>query len=479
MDCTAAPRRMATVAVPGDPPARDTPAAAPMLATTPSAPGRAAEPSGRMATVAEPRRPYPGAGGANAGPVGWPTGPAPPWPGGRPPADFHDLAGGIFDLSPRPGQEPIDPSAARALVATMATMGYSASHRAKVASHTRMWLRFAAAMKVHPYRVTAFSLAALYCWYVLIKRNKRCPGQPHNVRSLRHVASSLATASAWHGWARFSPPDARYPDAGYQIGPVEKRILKAVVKGLAKAAPPVSHRKQPLIWAILVPVLEHLRATQARAEYLATRAWMLLAYFGLLRAAEFVTDAHPDKVLRVEHVEWTPAGVRLVLHRPKTADLLAHDRPGCQVVEITTLAGQEAAADPVRALREYMEEAALLAPGAARRPLFDAAGPLTRKRAVDTVRAALLAIGAQDASAFAGHSFRSGRATDMANLGAPMPALCRSGRWASPVSALRYVRTMDGIQDLLGHLTSPAGGGGSDGDESPGGGSSASSSVEI
>jgi integrase len=170
-------------------------------------------------------------------------------------------------------------------------------------------------------------------------------------------------------------------------------------------------------------------ATRAGAR---DRALLLLGFGAALRRSELVS-------LDAEDVQETAEGLRVRIRRSKT-DLEARGD------EVGVVRGQHPDVDPVRALNTWRILGEIAAG-----PLFR---PVTRSDAVRrgrlspqtvalVVQRAAGRAGLPTPQAFAGHSLRSGCATQAALEGAPERAIMRQGRWRSIATVRRYIRSGD------------------------------------
>jgi integrase len=203
-----------------------------------------------------------------------------------------------------------------------------------------------------------------------------------------------------------------------------------VIQGIRRSLGTAPAQKE----AVLTPTLRRLVAscdpkTRVGAR---DRALLLLGFGAALRRSELVA-------LDTDDVTVTDEGLRIRIRRSKT-DPEAHGD------EVGVVKGQHPDIDPVRALQNWLHLGGITAG-----PLFR---PVTR---ADTVRRGRLSgqtvalivqrtaqrAGLPAPEAFAGHSLRSGCATQAAVEGAPERAIMRQGRWRSSAPVRRYIRTGD------------------------------------
>ena len=218
--------------------------------------------------------------------------------------------------------------------------------------------------------------------------------------------------------------------AGHVPPPTADWEVRQVIQGIRRSLGTAPAQKE----AVLTPTLRRLVAscdpkTRVGAR---DRALLLLGFGAALRRSELVA-------LDTDDVTVTDEGLRIRIRRSKT-DPEAHGD------EVGVVKGQHPDIDPVRALQNWLHLGGITAG-----PLFR---PVTR---ADTVRRGRLSgqtvalivqrtaqrAGLPAPEAFAGHSLRSGCATQAAVEGAPERAIMRQGRWRSSAPVRRYIRTGD------------------------------------
>jgi site-specific recombinase XerD len=238
----------------------------------------------------------------------------------------------------------------------------------------------------------------------------------------RNAASTiqrrLAAISQVHQLAGHVPP----PTADWEV--------RQVVQGIRRSLGTAPAQKE----AVLTPTLRRLVGTCDPKTRVGARdrALLLLGFGAALRRSELVA-------LDVEDVTVTDEGLRIRIRRSKTD-------PEARGDDVGVVKGQHPDIDPVRALENWRRRGDITAG-----PLFR---PVTR---ADTVRRGRLSgqtvaliiqrtaerAGLPAPEAFAGHSLRSGCATQAAVEGAPERAIMRQGRWRSSATVRRYIRTGD------------------------------------
>ena len=168
------------------------------------------------------------------------------------------------------------------------------------------------------------------------------------------------------------------------------------------------------------------------------KAMLLLGFAAALRRSELAA-------VRLEHVSYTPEGLRLLIPRSKS------DQGGAgQAVGVAY--GDHAATCPVRAVRSYVSTAsAALADQGSTSPL---SGPVFRKvdrwgrlgakalsgRAVAEIVKRTASAAGLDPAPYGGHSLRAGFATTAARAGKPDRAIQKQTRHKSAAMLAEYVR---------------------------------------
>ena len=255
------------------------------------------------------------------------------------------------------------------------------------------------------------------------------PAEPATVALyVTHLARTGSAASTIQ--RRLAAISQVHQLAGHVPPPTQDWEVRQVVQGIRRRLGTAPAQKE----AVLTATLRRLIAscdpeTRVGAR---DRALLLLGFGAALRRSELVA-------LDVEDVTVTDEGLRIRIRRSKT-DPEAHGD------EVGVVKGQHPDIDPVRALQNWRELGGITAG-----PLFR---PVTR---ADTVRRGRLSgqtvalivqrtaerAGLPAPEAFAGHSLRSGCATQAAVEGAPERAIMRQGRWRSAATVRRYIRTGD------------------------------------
>jgi len=253
------------------------------------------------------------------------------------------------------------------------------------------------------------------------------PAEPATVALyVTHLARSGAAAATIQ--RRLAAISQVHQLAGHVPPPTADWEVRQVVQGIRRRLGTAPAQKE----AVLTPTLRRLVATcdpstRAGAR---DRALLLIGFGAALRRSELVA-------LDFEDITETDEGLRVRIRRSKTD-------PEGSGAEVGIVRGQHPDIDPVRALRTWRELGAITSG-----PLFH---PVTR---ADTVREGRLSdqavalivrraaerAGLPAPEAFAGHSLRSGCATQAAMEGAPERAIMRQGRWRSTATVRRYIHS--------------------------------------
>lgn len=211
--------------------------------------------------------------------------------------------------------------------------------------------------------------------------------------------------------------------AGFE-SPRRSAHVRTVFTGIRKTVGIAPTKKAPLLMPALRRMIAGLPSGMGGAR---DKALLMLGFAGAFRRSELVG-------LHVEHVTFDAEGLRVYLPRSKT------DQEG-KGTTVGIPFGDRLETCPVRAVRAWLELSRISAG-----PLFRAvtkSGHLQEKalgaRSVAlVVKKHVEAVGL-DASTFAGHSLRSGLATQAAKSGKQERDIMRQGRWKSERVARGYI----------------------------------------
>lgn len=211
-------------------------------------------------------------------------------------------------------------------------------------------------------------------------------------------------------------------------------LVSKAIEGLKRSKGKTADTRGPITRPLLRQLILSLSAV-CSSQYEATlfTAAFSLAYFGLLRVGEFTTAnksslSHCLKLHNIT-VHSHQSHLRLTIPHSKT------DQTGKSSTLIIPRESERALC-PIRAIADFGNIRPRSAPTA---PFFIHADskPLTRYQFNSVLQKALATIGHQ--GHFSTHSFRIGRATDLALQGVPDEIIKTSGRWRSQVYS-SYVR---------------------------------------
>lgn len=221
--------------------------------------------------------------------------------------------------------------------------------------------------------------------------------------------------------------------------PTKHSLVQDVFDGIRRELGFLQKGKTPL----LADDLRALLAVQPDDLIgLRNRALLLVGFSGAFRRSELVGMAIAD-------ITWVSEGMVLLVRRSKT------DQHG-EGLKKALPYGQRAETCPVRTLRAWLD-----ALGETDGPVFRSiskAGRISDRALSDRSVALLIKESALkaglDPRPYAGHSLRSGFATQAAISGASERAIIRQGGWASEKMARRYIRDAslfrDNAADALG-----------------------------
>ena len=220
--------------------------------------------------------------------------------------------------------------------------------------------------------------------------------------------------------------------AGFPL-PTDAEGVKATMRGIRRTFGSAKVRKAP---AVAAKMLGMVAKAPDKLAGMRDRALLLLGFAGAFRRSELVA-------LDVADIEETEAGLRVTIRHSKT------DQEG-QGVTIAIARGDIAC--PVRALRDWLGAADIDA-GPLFRPINKAdrvaQARLTDRSVANIVKAYAERAGFE-ASAFSGHSLRSGFLTSAAANGASIFKMMDVSRHKSVETLRGYVRDAEIFKDHAG-----------------------------
>ena len=205
------------------------------------------------------------------------------------------------------------------------------------------------------------------------------------------------------------------------------RILQGVKKN---GAPPA--RKDAITKQILKDILAATDLMTDAFQRSAIKSLFLLAYHGCFRIGELCKSNNLAHTIRIENVSFVRHRGEQQTHLVITLNTFKHSQ---QPATIAIQPNPQTAHCPVEALKDYLRRRL---PNTG--PLFisQTGTPLSRAQVVKILKWALTKSGHQ-AKCFNTHSFRIGRATDLALSGCPDSLIRETGRWASN-AFMQYLR---------------------------------------
>ena len=201
--------------------------------------------------------------------------------------------------------------------------------------------------------------------------------------------------------------------------------------GIARSRPSPPNRVFPISFPLLYQLVDVLPSCTKTPYYcILMKALFLLAYYGALRAGELCRSGTLSHTLKLEDVLLGQGAngseVKITLksykHSKREANLLLPPHPAPNLC-------------PVTALSEYLK---IRPKGSPYLFLGESGKPVQRASLAATLKTAIDRLG-RDPAKFNTHSFRAGRATDLAAEGAPEAVIRETGRWHSN-AFLNYIR---------------------------------------
>jgi integrase len=248
-------------------------------------------------------------------------------------------------------------------------------------------------------------------------------GEGYAMQTLRRRVAAIARASGVTG----HPLDTKHP------------AIRETLRGIGRTHGSRGRR------AAALTTTEMKRLTRVCGSGLAgdrDRALLLVCFAGAFRRSELVA-------LDVEHLVWSDEGVKLLLEKSKT------DKDG-EGAEVMIVFGRNEATCPVRALRQWLEAAAIKSGPVFRK--VNKAGRVEGRRLSDDAvrqillrRAAMAGVKGSFAEPVSPHGLRAGFVTTAYRNGVPDEEIMGHTRHRSLTTMRSYVRRAKLSQ------TSPAG----------------------
>lgn len=239
-----------------------------------------------------------------------------------------------------------------------------------------------------------------------------------NPRTLsRHVTA----LKQWHRYQHF-------PD------PTETLIVGKTLTGIARVHGKPKGKAPPLLPEHLIKIVENL-LTQATLAACRDNALLQVGFLGAFRRSELVA-------IKVEDIDWQPAGVEILITKSKTDQL--NSGQYCVIPN-----GNEQLC-AIRALKIWLEKANIKEGFVFRRIhrgdktselsiTPDAVNEILKKHAV--------AAGIEKGRNFSSHSMRRGLATTASRDGVSLPAIMRQGRWKQVSTVMEYIESAQRFEE--------------------------------
>ena len=241
----------------------------------------------------------------------------------------------------------------------------------------------------------------------------------YNSKLLVGTIRAKLTAIGWHHKIN------NHPD------PTKDFLITRLLMGIKKAQATPVHQVAPLSHNILMVVVDSLMGF-AKNPYLHAmlRAAFLLAYHGALRVGEFAKSTHTNHTLSIDNVSFLHSthgtSVSIRLHSFK------HSNIGASFIIDQQRSAKHC---PVQALKNYLKLRPICGG-----PLFISLDkrPLDRKLIAKALKATL-SLNGYNPDSYNTHSFRVGKASDMAIAGVPEAVIRKAGRWTTDAFK-QYIR---------------------------------------
>ena len=228
----------------------------------------------------------------------------------------------------------------------------------------------------------------------------------------------------------------------------EWQYLALIKKGLQKTIPSKTYETRPITWKLLGPVLRDILAKSRDVLTLTTAAAALSAYMFGNRSGEYTSDtASIDDgavMFQLKHLQFIPdgnGGVKSVVFRiPKSKCNQLGEK--FEAVEAPCLCHHNT--DVMCLPHLYLELFALRQKrGEILRnssPVLVVDGLPMRQQHINHFAKQVAVFHGLDPELYRAHSFRSGRATDLANAGVPAYIIKKWGRWLSDCWEKHYAK---------------------------------------
>lgn len=255
------------------------------------------------------------------------------------------------------------------------------------------------------------------------------PAEPETVAL--YISDLAATAKASTIRRRLTTINKAHSSSGH-VSPAKHPLVLDVFDGIRREIGFMQRGKTPLVLGDVQRMVAVLPDTLAGVR---DRALLLVGFAGCFRRSEVAG-------LHVSDLTFVPEGVVVLLRRSKTDQLGEGIRKAIPYGNVDETC-------PVRALQRWLNALGLVS-GSVFRPIHRTgrigATMLTDRSVADIVKRTALAAGL-DPALYAGHSLRSGFATQAAIAGVSERAIVTQGAWASERMARRYIRDANLFRD--------------------------------
>lgn len=198
-------------------------------------------------------------------------------------------------------------------------------------------------------------------------------------------------------------------------------LIKKLLEGCNRSSSTKDDRV-PVTFKILVQLTSKLPTVCVSPyEVFLFKALWVLAYFGLFRVSELVTTGCISNQIQFHNVSINTSHLTIILGKHKTNQL---GKP----VELKIPTEPFSPLCPVRQVGQFLA----VRPSSYNGPLFCHAdgSPVTRYQFATVLNKCIIKAGLSN-SKIRTHSFRMGRATDLAGNAVPAGAIMKLGRWSS------------------------------------------------
>lgn len=237
----------------------------------------------------------------------------------------------------------------------------------------------------------------------------------------RTLARHITALKQWHRCQHF-------------LDPTGAPIVSKTLTGIARIHGKPKEKAPPLLPEQLINIAEYLR-TQSFLAACRDNALLQVGFLGAFRRSELVA-------IRLEDIDWQPAGIEILIPKSKTDQLNAGQY--CVIPN-----GNEQLC-AVRALKTWLERAAIKEGLVFRRihrgnKLSDL--NITADSVNDILKKHALAAGIENAMDFSSHSMRRGLATTASRDGVSLPAIMRQGRWKQVGTVMEYIEAAQRFEE--------------------------------